>query len=185
MAYTYNIPQPTDQLSVSQGQILANFTALGAIADNGQPSSAALNSTAGFNFIYLPVQSPAPTFPAGSIGLFSLLNSNTSVNELYVNRNGTQIPMTASYQVSTTGWSYLPSGVKMVWSRVTTGNTGATTINLTAPSIPNFPGFSNVFTINVSTSTNVNAWVTSVTNTSFVINLSGTSSPWYYTVLGN
>jgi len=186
MAYIYNIPQPTDQLSNSQTQILANFTALGAIAGNSNNGSASLNTTAGFNFVYLPSQGTIPpiTFPTGTVGIYSAVNSNTSVNELYVNKsNATQIPMTASYQVGTTGWSFLPSGIKMVWSRVNTGTMGSTPIVFS--SIPNFPGFSNVFTINVNTSTNVNAWVTSVSNLGFTINLSGTSSPWYYTVLGN
>lgn len=183
MSFNSQIPQPNDQLSVSQGQILANFAALGAIAGNSNPSSSALNSSAGFNFIYLPVQPSVITFPSGSIGLFSFLNTNTSINELYVNRNGTAVPMTASYQVSATGWSYLPSGVKMVWSKVNSGNIGTTPIVFS--SIPNFPGFTNVFTINVSTSTNVNAWITSFSTTGFTLNLSGASSPWYYTVLGN
>ena len=58
MAFLWNIPQPTDQLSVSQGNILNNFTILGAIAGNSiiPNGSASLNNIAGFNFVNLANQ---------------------------------------------------------------------------------------------------------------------------------
>jgi hypothetical protein len=126
MAYLSNIPQANDQLSVSQGNILGNFTALGAIAGNGNPASGSLNATAGFNWLYLPAQLAAPPagalFPAGDIGLYSFLNAVTTKNELYVNKTNqatvVQIPMTASTLSTTSApasnagmWTYLPSGL--------------------------------------------------------------------------
>ena len=130
MAYIYNIPQANDQISVSQGQILGNFIALGAIAGNGSNSSAALNNVAGFNWLYLPPQGATPPalsmFAAGNIGLYSAVNATTAKNELYINKTNqatvVQIPATASILstasapgVGATGWTYLPSGILMKW----------------------------------------------------------------------
>ena len=64
MAFLPNIPLSTDQLSVSQGNILNNFTILGAIAGNSFPSSASLATNSGFNWLYLPSNGAIP--PTGS-----------------------------------------------------------------------------------------------------------------------
>lgn len=133
MPYLYNIPAPTDQLSISQGQIQGNFNALGAIAGNGNPSSNSLNAGSGFNWINLPGQAANPpagaSFPAGNIGLYAGPNATTGQNELYINKTNeltvTQIPATASILSITSapasgsnGWSYLPSGLIMQWGTV-------------------------------------------------------------------
>lgn len=147
-----SIPQPTDQLSVSQGNILNNFTILGAIAGNANPASSSLNTNSGFNWIYLPTQAgsipPAgASFPSGNVGIYSATNPNTSLNELYVNKplsaSTVQVPMTA-YTLGGTnsgnGWCYTPSGLLMAWGRSTTG--GSTTVTITYSSeLTNFPGF--------------------------------------------
>lgn len=153
MAFLPNIPQSNDQLSISQGNILNNFTILGAIAGNSNASSASLNTNAGFNWIYLPNQGATPpagaSFPAGENALYSSANAATGRNEIYLNKTIagptlTQIPMTA-YRTGGTnagnGWTYLPSGLKMAWGRSTTG--GGTNVTITyATELTNFPGFS-------------------------------------------
>jgi len=152
MAYIYNIPQPTDQLSVSQGQILGNFTALGAIAGNGSASSSALNSTSGFNWLYLPPQGSTPPagalFTAGNVGLYSANDSVTGKNELYINKTNNsgvvQIAATESILGTTnpipgsfggTGWTMLPSGLKLVWGTDVGSNSGVKTVTLTGAQI--------------------------------------------------
>jgi hypothetical protein len=154
MAYLPNIPQSTDQLSVSQGNILNNFSILGAIAGNANPSSTSINTSSGFNWIYLPSQGAIPpagaAFSAGNIGLYSAINTATTFNELYINKTITgptvvQIPMTA-YSTSNgaeQGWSYLPSGVKIAWGFATIVAVGFITItyNSAGGAGTNFPGF--------------------------------------------
>lgn len=163
MAYNDSIPQSTDQLSVSQGQILLNFQALGAIAGNSNAASASLNSTAGFNWIYLPSQGARPpagaVFPAGDVGLYASANPTTLKNELYINKTNqaavTQIPMTASVlsvtsapAANTGGWSYLPSGLLMKFGNGTAnGNTAFTFAALN----PGAPTFTQVLSIVLST----------------------------------
>jgi len=134
-----NIPAATDIIAVSQGNIQNNFQVLGAIAGNGTAgASYSINSSAGFNWIYLPPQGVIPpassSFPTGNIGLYSANNGITDQNELWINKqNGTggsavtvQVPATASILGITpapgnasSGWSYLPSGILIQWGIVT------------------------------------------------------------------
>lgn len=146
------IPQATDQLSVSQGNILNNFTILGAIAGNANTSSASLNSTSGFNWVYLATQGATPpagaAFAAGTLALYSAPLAATGFNEIYINKTITgptviQVPMTAFRQGGTNaanGWCYLPSGLKMAWGRATLAAPGVFTVNY-GTELTSFPGF--------------------------------------------
>ena len=157
-----SIPQPTDQLSVSQGNILNNFTILGAIAGNINASSSSINATSGFNWLFLPTQAGSipPTgsaFPANNVGLYSATNPGSTKNELYVNRtnpSGTviQIPITAYNSGAVVGnaataWTYLPSGMLMISCKATTsGGTITITFNAGPSGLASFPGFSSFIT---------------------------------------
>lgn len=163
MAFLPNIPQPTDQLSISQGNILNNFTILGAIAGNTNASSASINNTSGFNWLYLPPQGATPpagaAFTAGNIGLYSATNSVTSINELYINKTNqvtvVQVPATASVLSTTSapgnnssGWSYLPSGVILKWGKFATVP-GSNTVSF--PVAATIPVFTECFQVIIST----------------------------------
>lgn len=159
MAFLPNIPQSTDQLSVSQADILNNFTILGAIAGNANVSSAAINATSGFNWLYLPANGAIPpagaAFPVGDIGLYSALNTTTNKNELYVNKRNqattVQIPTTASIlsvnsspAALSAGWTYLPSGILLKWA----GNVNANgQTNIVFPAAANIPAFNRCITV--------------------------------------
>ena len=154
MAYNANIPQSTDQLSTSQGDILGNFIALGSIAGNANPASGSLNTTAGFNWIYLPSQGATPpagaAFPAGQVGLYSFINTGSTRRELYINKTHqsgvVQVPATASILgtanpvpgvFGSTGYTFLPSGIKMVWGTQAGSLGGPVTVNLVG--VQSFP----------------------------------------------
>ena len=153
MAFLPLIPQPTDQLSISQGNILNNFTLLGAIAGNANPSSSSINATSGFNWLYLPPQGSTPpagaSFTAGNLGLYSASNPTTSQNELYINKTNqatvVQIPATASVlsitsapASNTGGWSYLPSGLLIKFGNGTANGNTAFTFGALNPGSPTF-----------------------------------------------
>jgi hypothetical protein len=163
MAFLPLIPEATDALSISQGNILNNFTILGAIAGNSNSSSASINSNSGFNWIFLPSQGTAPgdtppsaaAFPAGTIGLYSAINPVTGQNDLYINKtNQTTVVQVAaaSSVLSTTsaplalssGWTYLPSGILLKWGSNISAN-GSTTIAF--PAASNIPAFNTCFTV--------------------------------------
>jgi hypothetical protein len=159
MPFLANIPLSTDQLSISQGNILNNFTILGAIAGNINAASAAVNATSGFNWIYLPNNGATPpagsSFPAGDIALYASLNGTTNQNELYINKTNqatvVQIPATASILSAnsapaalSSGWTYLPSGILLKWAANQTAN-GLTVVNF--PTGANIPAFTTCITV--------------------------------------
>ena len=167
MPYNYNIPLAGDRLSVSQGNINTNFIALGAIAGNGNASSASLNPNSGFDWLFLPSNGnlgnnppPAANFPAFGIGMYTA-NLGSS-NEIYINKiTGLpgfpvirQIPMTLSslsngaIPLALSGFSYLPSGLIIKWGNVAAPNTlpVINTVDLNAVG----PAYTQVFNIQLT-----------------------------------
>lgn len=104
MAYNANIPQATDQLSVSQGQILDNFMALENIANNIAP------------FLLFPVQSGDPATSATQMALYTKSVSGTPQLFLRRNSNGTVINLSKSNNSQVAGYFYLPCGLLVKWA---------------------------------------------------------------------
>lgn len=162
MAFLPNIPQPTDQLATSQPDLLNNFGILGAIAGNANASSASINGTSGFNWLYLPPNGATPpsgsAFAAANVALYSAASTVSTQNELFIKKRNqatvVQVPATASVlsvnsgpNALAQGWTYLPSGILMKWAGGQTAN-GPTTI--TFPVSANIPAFTvcmNVFIV--------------------------------------
>jgi hypothetical protein len=101
LVYNPNIPLATDQLSVSQGQILQNFQALGPIATG---------------LIDLPPQAANPT-PTGDNIIFAKTYEVTTEEEVYIQNatSGINYPFTASEPIENQGWTFLPSGILLKW----------------------------------------------------------------------
>lgn len=160
MPFLPNIPQPNDQLSVSQGNLLNNNQILGAIAGNVNANSASINAASGFNFVFLPAQGvnpPAGTAFGADVGIYAFQNATTGKSEFYVHKQlqaGTaEIPMTASamsnnaFAACDNGWSYLPSGLLVKWGAVV-ANAAAVAITPTVTS--GGPNFQRVFRVFVT-----------------------------------
>ncbi len=145
--YNSLIPQPTDQPSVSQNQLLLNFGAIMDLIDVDHVDFQAVG--AGWhNKVTLPVQDPAPTFAAGNIGLYNFLDPVTAVNELYFeNQLGVASPISSSLLSTDStpnndvpGWFYLPCGMLVKFgSGVATGST-----TITFPVAATIPVFTQV-----------------------------------------
>jgi hypothetical protein len=197
MAYQANIPASTDLLSDSQSDIQGNFQAIQTLIDVNHYDFA--SSDQGKHFmVSMPVQSPAPTFAAGEVGLYAFLNPTTSHNELYINKTNestvTQIPATASTLSitsapvqGTAGFSYLPSGIYITW--------GSTTVNgntlITLPTPPPNQILSIQLTPSSGSSSYVNAQVvlndivsSSTFNVVGTINGASSNVLCYYFVIG-
>jgi hypothetical protein len=130
-------------LSDSQSDIQGNFQAIQTLIDVNHYDFASSNQGKHFA-ISMPPQasSPAITFAAGEVGLYSYVNATTSQTELYINKTNeatvTQIPATASVLSLTSapsqgsaGWSYLPSGIYITWGSTTVS--GNTLVTLASP----------------------------------------------------
>lgn len=143
--YNPLIPQPTDQLSISQGDLLDNFQALQALIDVNHVDFAS-GDEGKHKWVTFPVQVAAPAFAPGEVGLYNKLPAApfplTGVDELFIQKsNGTNIPMTASQQ-ATPGWTYLPSGILLKWGNAT-ALPGSNTF--TFPAAATIPAFANIF----------------------------------------
>ena len=136
MAYTANIPQPTDQINNSQPQLLANFQSIDTLVNVNHVNFDDPSGNQGkHKWSAYPGPSPSYTPPvvAGEVTLFNSLDTTTGVNELtIIKSNGNQVFATESILSPNTpptqlgiGWTRFPSGILMVWnvtnSAVTTG----------------------------------------------------------------
>lgn len=145
MAYQSNIPQPTDQLSKSQSDILNNFQAL-AIAFNLNHVDLNAPTQGKHDFIEVPVKTPAPVTSAGEIGLYTKTSTFTSQPELVLLKQlGSTAPAasiefsSAGYVVgnsTTPGWAIFPSGILIKWGRAVTSGAGVLNVTLNAAGQP-------------------------------------------------
>ena len=131
MAYNQNIPQPTDRISVSQPQILANFLSIfNAFNLNHVPFNAPGEGK--HAFLEMPVQNPVPVTGAGEVGIYCRTSPITATPQLVFQRpsNGTVIEFTSAGPNITSqlmiGWARLPSGVLLKWGSAT--GSGAVTV---------------------------------------------------------
>jgi hypothetical protein len=171
MAYIYNIPMATDALSVSQGQILGNFNALGAIGGNGMNSSAGIASV-GFNWLFMATQGAIPptgsSFASGNVALYSAANPTTSQNELYINKLNqatvVQIPATASSlsivsapAAGTAGWAYLPTGHLVKWGNSATSSSTLGSSRFNPDTISGGPNFTQVLNVSLTQNASISS----------------------------
>lgn len=140
MPFQNNIPQSTDLLSQSQSDILDNFAAIQTLVNVNHVDFASADQGK-HKFVTFPVQAPAPVFNVGEVGLYNFLEPVSGINELYiVNSSGTTTPMTAfEIPSATEGWTFLPSGLLMVWGEATIVAGGIITVLYS--SVGTFPGF--------------------------------------------
>ncbi len=140
MAYNSQIPQATDQMSVSQGQILPNFQEI-AIAFNANHVNFNTGSVEGMHdFVQFPTGAPSLTTKTpitGQVALYS--NTYNDIPELFFQRAnlgaGAGIPITSMGSSSGVNWAYLPSGQVLKWGTATTNGVGKAIINL-SPGAP-------------------------------------------------
>ena len=184
MAYNNNIPQPNDDLSVSQPQILANFA---EIATAFNLNHVAFNATGEGKhaFVEMPNQNAAPpTTIAGEVGLYCNTSTATTFPELFFikNNGGASVPpplnnangyvITGSNYTSP-GWTRLPSGILLKWG---TFVSSLSTDTLIFDASTSNPAFANCYNVQLtSTSTTPTFFkVTSLTNLQCVVT-SGTA----------
>jgi hypothetical protein len=124
MAYTANIPQPTDQINNSQPQLLANFQAISTVVGiNHVDFDDPTGDQGKHKFVEFPAENYTPPVITGEVTVYAPISAVTGVRELSViNQLGIETPITASVLSATptppmnsSGWSYYASGIKVVF----------------------------------------------------------------------
>jgi hypothetical protein len=134
MPYHSAIPQAGDAKSVSQGQILDNFTYLNDLV-------LGVN-----NFIILPEQAAAPATGATQMALYTKHVGASPAMFLRNHTSGTEVNFTTAEKAQA-GYCILPCGIKMYWNYIAINN-GVTNHNYAT--IGGFPAFSAVYTASVA-----------------------------------
>ncbi len=160
MAYQQNIPFSTDTLNVSQGDIQGNFQAIyDLIGVNHNNFDDIMSSVGKHKWVSFPVQTIAPVFLDGEEGLYNKLYDVTNSNELFVHKQTAgsglvEVPMTASIlsnvaSPGVNGWTYLSSGILLMWFQVTTPTSGLITVNIPS-AYPSFPVITKILSVQAS-----------------------------------
>ncbi len=148
--YQNNIPQATDQLSVSQADIQQNFGSLQSILEVNHETFASTDAGK-HKFITFPVQGITPTFTASEYGVFNQFDPVSATNQIYLHNPVTsqQVPFAQSNlnTIGTTGlrngWFFLPCGFMVKFGVINTVTNGVASYNLpntdfTGIAIPSF-----------------------------------------------
>ncbi len=146
MAFNPNIPQPADQIAVSQADLLNNFTELSTFLNINHVDFASADQGK-HKFVSFPQQGSSPATTGTEVALYSKLSTLTGVPELYFRNasSGEEFEFT-SFDNAVTGWARLPSGMLMKWGNASAN--GATVINF--PVSVNDPVFIAVLSAQVS-----------------------------------
>ena len=146
MPYNNAIPQPNDQISDSQSDILNNFAGIKTLVDVNHVTFDDPNQGKHF-FVEMPQQPAASVTALGEVGLQCLASAyNTNGPELmYLPENGgAQVEVTASRQAAI-GWTFWPSGILIKWGQFTVNATGSFTFAFSLLNNP--PAFSTLYNV--------------------------------------
>lgn len=202
----YNVPLSGQTLNTTRIPIQNNFNTINAAflvdhVDYGTPGQGKHNK------ITFPSLGAVPTFLASEIGLFNQTAAPTGRNDIWMSRGnvppypaaGAAFPITGYNTVGagqTNGWTYLPSGLKIVWGNSTIPSNGLLQVTYSTD-VPTFPGFysfwgapqiTRISTSNVSTTNFVllRAWTQTTfdVKTSTVPTAGGGTSQFSWMAIG-
>jgi hypothetical protein len=136
MPYNANIPQPTDQISDSQNDLLNNFQSINTLINVNHVTFDDPNQGK-HAFVEMPQQAGAPATAIGEVGLFCLASAFNAGAPTLVYRtenNGPSVEI-ASALKNVPGWTFLPSGLLIKYGNFVVNAFGNGTTPL------NFAGF--------------------------------------------
>ena len=185
MAYNNNIPQPSTNLSQSQADLLANFTALDtAYGTAGDHVAFSVTTDAGkHKKSTYPEQSPAPTTGVNEMAVYSA--ANAAVSDLYVRRenDGTTLNITNNTLAATSGAGTTVDGLQFRAGQSGFINGSATKAIAFGTAFPN--GFvSAVATIDTATPILLQITTASTAGFSVVKQTTSGSQSFYWIAIG-
>lgn len=192
--FTNNIPQPGDQPSQSQDQILENFQTMNtAFSQDHAPYNAATQGQHNqITFPVGPITGQPFTYLLGQIGLQNYNAAPTSRPDIWMARGtATSFPITG-YAIDGTGksgWTYLPSGVLFAWGYVTIPSGSTITVTYISADTSGgagvtFPGFATMGTPQVTGGTSTGILVSAYTRTNFTVTSTNASGTFIWHAIG-
>lgn len=160
MPYTDNVPQATQRINDTQVLILQNFMNISTLIDVNHVTFGAAGEGK-HKWIHFPRQTdvvgPPVTGPStvGTDDLAVFAKLGTTGTQLFLRRSniavgGAAINFTElNAPNNNNGWTYLPSGLLLVWGRVPITNT-ETIPSAGAPYPTGFPGFTQIYNVQIS-----------------------------------
>lgn len=201
MTYNQNIPQPTDFLSDSQGQIQQNFLVANTVMDiNHYPFNNATTNKGKHKFLQMPDQVAAPAVAADELGFYVKAVSGVSQFFMRGENGGSEYQMTvgtagvdpnfATFGTNTGylanhtgGWTFLPGGLIMQYGErlsLADGN-NVVTFPRTFPTAV----FSVVTTMNRNSSNVDVLYAHTLTTTKFTMRNTSTGNSGFWYAIGN
>lgn len=186
MAYKNNIPQSTDLLSQSQDDILNNFQEIKTFLEINHEDFNAAGQGKHIHVTF-PIQAAAPSTAANEVALYSKDDALGDPALYYrPESDGTEVEITAAKK-DATGYTILPSGIKIKWGTGTVGANAASTATYDATS-----AFTSVYNASVTLNGTIGGMDKSLVLTSFTTtqisvynsNASGGNRTYYYFVIG-
>lgn len=152
MPYQENIPQPNDQLSQSQNDILGNFQAIKTLVDINHVTFGGADQGK-HKFLTMPEQGVAPITLANEGALYTTQGAYSGITELKwrPEANGTSVPFTEGIN-AVSGYSRLPSNLLIKWAAVSISapNAASAALTITWAVAANIPVFTSVFNVIVT-----------------------------------
>lgn len=199
MAFNANIPQPNDQLSQSQLDLLANFQAIDIWT---QVNHVAFNggNQGKHTWVTFTQQVGATPFVNGEVGLSNYNAPLTGTKELFIslfNSAGTKFEYPISQSIlstvpvpafGSTGFAYFPSGIIAKWGRATGLVNGVNSINLDTATATGGPRFTTIINVQLTTISGANSTITFLgsnivpTPQTISINVQNASAVMYYII---
>lgn len=196
MPYNALIPQANDDLSVSQPQILANFTEIATAFNLNHGDFNAIDQGK-HKFVEMPNQNATPPVTiANEVGIYCNTSTLTNQPEMFfIKQNGTTAPpplnaangyeITSSNYIADGGWTRLPSGILIKWGQAT-AFPPATTLNFVFPVAATIPAFQSIYQVFVTDQSNPPRMytVTTISTTNFNIISSAAGIGLRYLAIG-
>jgi hypothetical protein len=192
---TYNpsIPQPTDLLSVSQGQFLVNFGQLNTQfgIDHVSFNTGSANGDGHHKQVTFDVNPSAPTL-TGTMSCMYPISDTNSIQQMTWGNSTITTQMTGPYLLNANGYMFLPGGILVKWGNFSSSSGNGT---FTYPSGGSIPAFSAIYQVflqpaNAGGSPNYFGYITGKGTTTFNydsvarVTLSGASGPYSYLSIG-
>lgn len=150
MSYQNNIPQATDQLSISQNDILNNFASIGSWAAINHIGFDATGAGK-HSFIQFPtVQGSDIATAAGEVALYTKTGV-TNVPALFFRGQSNATVGSGGfteYGSGATGWTRLPSGILIKWGY--TSNTLPNPSTIVFPTGATIPAFTTLYSVQIT-----------------------------------